>query len=86
MIPENISGEVWLYIHLKPIESGWDTRRPILIQGFTIKTIDLLGMTTRTAKILTVMVMGIGFIIWFDMIGKIIFYIREKKDKNIQKR
>lgn len=73
------SGEVWLYMHLIPLGSGSDIRRPVLIQGITIQAIDLFGMNTRTAKLLMVTGIGIGFIVWFDLVGKIITVLFKRK-------
>lgn len=85
---EIISGEIWLYIHLVSLEPGSDIRHPLLIQEITIETTDLLGMNIRTAKILMVMGLGIGVILWIDLVGKIIhaLFIQKQEGKYIQKR
>jgi hypothetical protein len=66
------SGEVWLYIHLLPLESGIDIRRPVLIRGVTIQSIDLLGLNIRIVKRISIIGIGLAFILWSDMVGKII--------------
>lgn len=68
----HFSGDVWLYVHLLPLESEIGTRRPVLIRGITIHSIDLFGLNIRVVKLVAIFGMGIAFILWSDMVGKII--------------
>lgn len=79
---ENYSGDVWLYIHLIPRESGIDIRRPVSIHRITIQSIDLLGLNVRYVRLLAIISFGTALILWSDLVGTINKYIinLNKKD------
>ncbi|MBE9474246.1 MAG: hypothetical protein IMY85_05090 [Chloroflexi bacterium] len=64
-----IEGEIWIYLNILSEDQSNDSRHPISILSIHVLSIDLFGMTGRTARILGIMGVCIALVLWRDLIG-----------------